>query len=184
MGDKIFITPQELQDDSFRLARTILDDGFRPDYIVGVWRGGTPVGIAVHEFMSYHGAKSDHIAIRTASYEGMQRQKGSVHVHGLGYIIDHVNADDSLLIVDDVFDTGLSIEAIIDDLTTKARRNMAGDIRIATVYYKPTKSQVERVPDYYMHETAEWLVFPHEIHGLDEDEIRKYKPLVLDRDDK
>jgi uncharacterized protein len=183
MADKIFITPQQLQDDSFRLARTILNDGFRPDYIVGVWRGGTPVGIAVQEFLSYYGIKSDHIAVRTASYEGMTRRRGSVQVHGLGYIIDHIGTDGSLLIVDDVFDTGLSIEALIDELKQKTHGNVAGDIRVATVYYKPTKSQVERVPDYFLHKTDKWLVFPHEIHGLDEDEIRQHKPLVLDAGD-
>lgn len=47
MADKTFVTPQGLLDDSFRLGLKIIEDGFYPDYIIGIWRGGTPVGIAV-----------------------------------------------------------------------------------------------------------------------------------------
>ena len=56
MADKTFVTPQGLLDDSFRLGLKIIEDGFYPDYIIGIWRGGTPVGIAVQELLNYHGA--------------------------------------------------------------------------------------------------------------------------------
>jgi len=46
---KVFITAEQLMQDSVALAHQILESDFRPDYIVGVWRGGTPVGIAVQE---------------------------------------------------------------------------------------------------------------------------------------
>ena len=49
-------------------------------------------------------------------------------------------------------------------------------IKIATVFYKPSKNQTQLVPDYYIRSTEEWLVFPHEIDGLTEDEIRQNKP--------
>ena len=55
MVDKIFVTAQSLLSDSFRLGLRIMDDGFHPDYIIGIWRGGTPVGIAVQELLKYHG---------------------------------------------------------------------------------------------------------------------------------
>jgi hypothetical protein len=31
-------------------------------------------------------------------------------------------------------------------------------------------------PDFYVYETDEWLVFPHEIDGLTPEEIRAHKP--------
>jgi hypoxanthine phosphoribosyltransferase len=65
--DKNFIQAQELLEDSFKLAWQVYESGFRPDYIVGVWRGGAPIGIAVQEFLDVLGVKSDHIAIRTSS---------------------------------------------------------------------------------------------------------------------
>jgi hypothetical protein len=74
MVEKRFITAQELLEDSFRLGRRVLESGFRPDFIVGVWRGGTPVGIAVQELLEHNGVSSDHIAIRTSSYEGIEKR--------------------------------------------------------------------------------------------------------------
>jgi hypothetical protein len=176
--EKIFINPQDLLDDSFRLARQIYDDGFRPNYIVGIWRGGTPVGIAVQELLDHYGVPTDHIAIRTSSYDGIESQRDVVRIHGLAYIVDNVNAGDSLLIVDDVFDTGRSIQAVIEKMKHDSRRNCPETIRIATVYYKPSKRKVESVPDYYIHKTEKWLVFPHELHGLSEEEVMAHKPIA------
>ena len=179
MVDKIYISAQELLDDSFRLAHRIFDAGFRPNYIVGVWRGGTPVGIAVQELLKYKGVPTDHIAIRTSSYTGIAEQSDEIRVHGLHYIIENMNAEDSLLIVDDVFDSGRSVQAIIDAIKTLSRRNTPETIKTATVYYKPSMAKVDIVPDFYIHETDQWLVFPHEIDGLTEEELAESKPLVL-----
>ena len=172
---KTYISAQSLLEDSFRLGMQILDSGFRPSFIVGVWRGGTPVGIAVQELLDFFGVNTDHIAIRTSFYKGIARTGSRIRVHGMQYIIDNVNADQSLLIVDDVFDTGLSIDAVISHLRRKARRNAPLDTRVATVYYKPSNNRTDREPDYYVHETERWLVFPHELHGLTREEILQNK---------
>lgn len=177
--DKLCISANELLDDSYRLGEKIRASGLKPDYIVGVWRGGTPVGIAVQEYLEYSGLPSDHISIRTSSYNGINSRNATVRVHGLGYIIDNINATDTLLIVDDVFDTGLSVEAIIEELEEKCRHNMPDVIKIATVYYKPEKRKTDRVPDYYIHESNDWLIFPHELVGLTPEEIKLYKSPVL-----
>ncbi|MEW7981034.1 MAG: phosphoribosyltransferase family protein [Candidatus Sedimenticola endophacoides] len=171
MNDKHYITAHELLLDSFRMGLEIFKDGFRPDFIVGVWRGGTPVGIAVQEIMDIQGVDSDHIAIRTSSYTGIGTRNKEVRVHGLGYLIRNVIWDDSLLIVDDVFDTGLSVKAILDTLDLKARRNKPQQIRIATPWYKPANNQTDLIPDYYVHQTDRWLIFPHELDGLTRDEM-------------
>jgi len=179
MGEKTFVTAQSLLDDSFRLGRQIMDDGFHPDYIVGIWRGGTPVGIAVQELLEFNGFPSDHIAIRTSSYDGIEQQREDVRVHGLHYIIENVDAEDSLLIVDDVFDSGRSIRAVIDAIGSLSRKNTPTTIRIATVYYKPSKRKVDCTPDYFIHETDNWLVFPHELQGLTKEEVAAHKPGAL-----
>jgi len=176
MLEKRYITAQELLDDSFRLGLKVLASGFLPDFIVGIWRGGTPVGIAVQELFELRGIPSDHIAIRTSSYEGIEQRSKSIRVHGLNYIVKKANADDRLLIVDDVFDTGLSIMAVIDALNRMARRNAPHDIRVATIYFKPGNNRTDRRPDYFIHETDKWLVFPHELKGLTAEEIDLNKP--------
>jgi hypoxanthine phosphoribosyltransferase len=112
--EKIYISANDLLLDSFRLAEKIIDSGFRPDFIIGVWRGGAPVGIAIQEYFEYAGFTTDHLAIRTSSYTGIDQQDKVVRVHGLDYIIDNVNAEHQVLLVDDVFDSGRSIRAIFD----------------------------------------------------------------------
>jgi len=175
---KYYISADDLLLDSYKLGIKIFDSGFKPDFIVGVWRGGTPVGISVQEVLEYLGSPSDHIATRTSSYYGIGKQNKEVKVHGLDYIIDNINYEDQLLLVDDVFDSGSSIQAIVDTLHKKSRRNTPKDIRIATPWYKPDNNKTDRVPDYYLHETDEWLVFPHELQGLTEEEIFENKPGV------
>ena len=178
--EKIFIQAQELLRDSFLLGKSIIDSGFRPDFIVGIWRGGTPVGIAVQELLDYAGIPTDHIAIRTSYYTGIESTQSKVQVHGLGYLIRKLNQEDSVLIVDDVFDTGMSIEAVITDLRERCRRNMPNDLRIATPWYKPAKNRTGRAPDYFIHQTDKWLVFPHELQGLSSDEVAIGKPEIAD----
>jgi len=176
MVDKVYLSAQGLLEDSFRLGLEIFKSEFRPDFIVGVWRGGTPVGIAVQEILDNLGVKTDHISIRTSSYTGIGGRGRKVRVHGLDYIIRNVDAHHSLLIVDDVFDTGLSIKAVIDTLRTKARLNTPNDIRIATPWFKPANNKTDLVPDYYLHKSDDWLVFPHELNGLDREEVLANKP--------
>lgn len=175
MSDKVFISAQQLLEDSFRLAAQVYDSGFRPQFIVGIWRGGAPIGIAVQEYFDYKKVETDHIAVRTSSYYGIGQQSKTIKVHGLDYIIERANAEDGLLIVDDVFDSGRSVSALIEKLTEKMRLNMPNDVRVATPYYKPKNKAVEMVPDYFVHESEDWLVFPHEISGLSIEELREGK---------
>lgn len=168
---KTYITAQQLLQDSFRLAANVFEDGFRPHFIIGIWRGGAPIGIAVQEYFDYKKVETDHIAVRTSSYYGIDKQSKTIKVHGLHYLIENANADDSLLIVDDVFDSGRSVDALMKQIKTLSRRNMPQDVRIACPYYKPQNNKTDIVPDYYVHESDEWLVFPHEISGLTPDEI-------------
>ena len=177
--EKHFIRSENLIQDSFKLAWRVYEDGYRPNYIIGVWRGGTPIGIAVQEFFSVLGVPSDHIAIRTSHYQGIDERGSDVEVYGLNYIIKQVESEDSLLIVDDVHDTGISIEKIVTDLKAACKKNTP-EIRVATPYFKPSKNRTDRKPDYYLHETDKWLVFPHELEGLSLSEIKANKPEVSD----
>ena len=177
--DKHYISATQLLQDSFQLAWKVYESGFRPNYIVGVWRGGAPVGIAVQELLEVLGVESDHIAIRTSSYTGIGERNRHVQVHGLNYLTRRLESEDSLLIVDDVHDTGLSIDQAIRDLTEACKKNTP-EVRIATPYYKPGNNKSNRVPDYYIHETENWLVFPHELDGLTIEEIAGNKPELAD----
>ena len=57
------------------------------------------------ELLEYHGVSTEHIAIRTSLYDGINKRRDIVQVPGLHYVIENVNAEDNLLIIDDVFDS-------------------------------------------------------------------------------
>jgi hypoxanthine phosphoribosyltransferase len=181
--NKRFVAANDLLLDSFRLAARVHQSGFRPDFLVGLWRGGSAVGIAVQEGLEHFGVNTDHIAIRTSyrgqpSYTEMVDRADRIRAHGLRYLHERVCSHHSMLIVDDAYSTGSSVNAMIGQLAKKARRNLPEDIRIATVWYRPTDRTI-RPPDFYVHETADWLILPYELSGLSIEELREHKKEIL-----
>ena len=185
---KKFVAANDLLCDSFKLATQIYKSGFQPDFLVGLWRGGSAVGIAVQEGLDYLGVKTDHIAIRTSysgapGYSEMVSKADQIQVHGLQYLLEKLSSHHKLLIVDDVFSTGSSASAVVRQLENGLRRNLPQDIRIATVYYRPTENTL-RAPDYCVTRTDAWLVLPYELSGLSLKELRENRPelrTILDR---
>lgn len=175
MTDKYIISSEQQLHYAFRLGALVLKSGFRPNLIVAIWRGGAPIGIAVQELFAAFGVETDHIAIRTQSYTGID-QRSEVKVFGLGYLVKNVRHSDRLLIVDDVFDTGHTIQAVIGELRARARLNTPEDIRVAVPWYKPANNQVGREPEYYLEATDKWLNLPHSLTDLTVDEIKKHRP--------
>ena len=90
--EKTFISAESLLRDSIELGLKVVRSGFRPSFLVGVWRGGAPIGIAVQEILEYNGIECDHIAIRTSSYFGLDQQAKTVRVHALDYLVSVLNA--------------------------------------------------------------------------------------------
>ena len=175
--EKIFISAESLLRDSLELGMQIVRSEFRPTFLVGIWRGGAPIGITVQEVLEFNGLECDHISIRTSSYTGIDQQAKTVRVHAIDYLVSRLVAEDSLLLIDDVFDSGRSLEAVMNDLKRRCRRNLPEQIRIATVYYKPERNRSTLEPDFYVRATDQWLVFPHELQGLTREEILKHKPV-------
>ena len=181
---KRFIEEQDLLENSYRLAAKIYDSGFRPNFIVGVWRGGSTVGIYVQECLQYLGVETDHIAIRT-SYRGRDdyfrqlEKDDEIRTHGLQYLYENLHVEDALLIVDDVYSTGRNVRAVIDRLRQTCKRNMPADVRVAAPYYREADPAAPVTPDYYLEKTADWLVLPYELTGISRDEMVTGKPWVV-----
>ena len=178
VSEKLYLDAQQLLEDSFQLAANAYAAGCRPTAIVAVWRGGTPIGLAVQEYFSARGVATDHIAIRTSAYEGIDGRKREVSVYGLSYLVKNLTHEDSLLLVDDLFDTGRSVVAIIDALRAKLRKKMPAEVKVAVPYYKPTRNETTLVPDFYLHETEQWLKFPYSLEGLSPAEIATHRPAI------
>ena len=183
---KKFLDEETLILDSFKLGVSIFESGFKPTFIVGLWRGGSAVGIYVQECLQTLGFHTNHLSLRT-SYHGEPSYQDNIaspdaqlRVHGTQYLLENLNADDSLLIVDDVFSTGKNIDAIITRLQSRLKRNMPKDVRIATLWQRPSYKAVGFTPDYCLHTTEDWLVFPYEMSGLSIDEIRENKGFLME----
>ena len=185
MDDKRYITESELLSDAYQLGLQIANSGFRPTFIVGLWRGGSVVGIAVQECLQFLGIPTDHIAIRTsyrglASYQQMvDNPEDEIRTHGTQYLLETVNEDDGLLIVDDVFSSGLTASAVLQRLRHRLKANMPKNTRIAAPYYKPAHNRTDIRPDYHLHSVDQWLVMPYELSGLTREEIAENKPWIL-----
>ena len=170
---KIYITPNTFQRDCARLARKVFDDAWQPELILALWRGGAVPGIVISESFTYLGHAVKHAIIKCTSYAGIGQRGNQVVFQGAEETLAAIKPGQKVLVVDDVFDSGKSAEAV------KLRLPHA-DLRIATVYYKPDNNLVGFTPDYWIRETAEWLVFPHEMDGLTEDELRIKDPELAD----
>lgn len=181
--EKRYIREQDLLLDSYRLGVKVYESGFRPTVIVGIWRGGAAVGIAVQECLQYLGVDTDHISIRTSyrgmtSYSAMVDDAEAIRVHGTSYLLENLNAEDALLIVDDVYSSGLNVQAVIDRLAHRTKRNMPAEVRIAVPWVRPSSNRTGRMPDYFLYETDEWLVLPWELNGLTREEIYRHKSFL------
>jgi len=134
--------------DCFRLARLIWDDGYRPDVLVALWRGGTPPGIAIQEYLRWKGHDPYHTSIRTQSLEGIRDGDG-FDIKGLEHVIDEVESEDRLLIVDDLCGTGRTLHEVIEHLRARARKNTP-EIRVATVYSVTSLRRYPVSPHYWL----------------------------------
>jgi len=145
------------------VARKIKDDGFRPDIIIALSRGGfVPArdlcdSLMVKDLVSI---KVDHWGV-TASKDG----KASIR-----YPIDIDLTGKNVLIVDDITDTGESMEVSVDFALKKNPR----EIRTATVFH--IRSSKFR-PDYFGEEIDwKWVIFPWNFY----EDMRNIVPKALE----
>ena len=168
---KHYISPEELLQDSFLLAKKIYDLHYHPNHIMGISRGGSPIAIAIHEYLDYMGIESQHHVIKISSYSDIGQQNNHVIVKGLSDLSDSIKSDEKILIVDDVLDTGHSIDTLLTELENKKIGLNSKKCKIACPWYKPTRNLTSIKPDFFLRTTNEWLVFPHELKGLSAEEI-------------
>ncbi len=138
------VRPEDLVPLSMELASKVRDSGFRPDAMVAIHRGG----MIVARFLSDYLDVRDIRAIRVEHYSGVGRRGGVRIAEPLPTSL----GGKSVLLVDDVADTGDSLEVAREHIISRGAR----EVRIATMHYKPW-SRV--VPDYYVVETTDWVVY-------------------------
>lgn len=176
LNDKRYLSADEYLRDIWRLAAAVRASGWRPDVLVALWRGGAPVGVAVHEFFKVAGWEVRHVPLKCASYDGIGSNPGDVVFSGGESVFGTLRSGERVLVVDDVFDTGKTAAAV------KVRVDATGaEMRMACVYWKPQKNVTPLKPDYFVKDVGlDWLVFPHELEGLTKEEMARKDPVLAD----
>ena len=139
----------QIYDMLLNLTEKIRKNGFKPDIIVGISRGGWPPARVLSDLMG----NSNLANVRAEFYLGVAETKEEPV---LTQPVSMKVVDKKVLVVDEVADTGKSLKLVKEHIIEKGAR----EVKIATVYYKPW-SIVK--PDYYEKETSLWIVFPWEI---------------------
>lgn len=167
MVQLLHIDPDEFLVDTFRLGRAIYEAGYRPGHAISIWRGGTPVGLGVDAYFRAQGVRINHTTIATDSYLGIDQQ-GEVMVKNLEHLVQVVCPEDSLLIIDDVFESGNTIKKIVGLLNQMARSNTPREIIVGVVHNKPKRRVYDELPVISLQDIAEniWIDYPHELADL------------------
>ncbi|MEW6592097.1 MAG: phosphoribosyltransferase family protein [Candidatus Hadarchaeota archaeon] len=126
-----------------KLAKMVKKD-FTPDFVVGVARGGLVPAVKISHILD-----SEFRVIHIRYYNGRQRMKAPTLVSDCGPLKGKV------LVVDDVADTGVSLEFIVNHLKKKGAK-----VKVATIACKPCS---RFKPDYSILVTNKWLIFPWEV---------------------
>lgn len=143
------------------LAEKIHKNGFKPDVIVGVSRGGWPPARVLSDLLdnpNLANVKAEfYLGVAETKEEPVLTQPVSTTVSGK-----------RVLVVDEIADTGESLKLVKAHLIERG----AVEVKIATIYYKPWSIVT---PDYYEKKTSNWVVFPWEIKETIHKIVKRYK---------
>ena len=141
------MTWDHLGDGARELARTVHDDGYRPDIVLAIARGGLLVGGAV----AYALGVKNTFAMNVEFYTGVdERLEMPMILPPVPALVDF--EETQVLIVDDVADTGQTLELVKEFCAGKV-----GEVRCAVLYEKP--QSIVRC-EYVWRRTDRWIDFP------------------------
>lgn len=137
-----------------KIAAWSTETGHKFDGLVVIPRGGFYPAMVLSRM--FHLEATAIVSASLTSY-GLNEKTGGKFKKGQVPLDTHVKGH-SWLIVDDIFDSGRTIQEVTDDLLAKG----AASVKSACVYYKPSKRRVEIEPDFYIEQYDGWVEFPWE----------------------
>lgn len=170
---KQFITAEQLQQDCWQFASHLGPKG--PfDAILGITRGGAQIAIYIQEVLNLYEQKTIPFAMIHARSYVEPGKAGDVWVDLPRFLMEKIKQTQSVLIVDDIFDRGKTLEAVLKQIR-HTYPGLEKHCKVAALYYKPENRQVTIKPDYYFQKfnTKNWLVLPHELSHLNKDELKE-----------
>ncbi|MGI4894560.1 MAG: phosphoribosyltransferase [Janthinobacterium lividum] len=134
------------------LATTIALDGYRPDVLLGIARGGLPLAAG----LAYALDVKDTATINVEFYTGVETRLPEPAVLPPSIDLAELSGR-AVLVVDDVADTGRTLAVVVAMV-----RDAGADPRSVVIYRKPT-TRLE--PEYCWRSTERWIDFPWSAQG-------------------
>ena len=182
---KEFLPYDIVRNNALKLADRIFRDGFTPDVIYVSLRGGAYLGNVISEYfkiVNRRGHPVYYSAVVARSYTDV-RQSEQIKVEGWTYAPEYLRSGDRILLVDDIFDSGRTINHLAEIILNKGIPR--GDLKVAVhdykyFYDKPVQHRIQ--PDYWcrrqdlsVHDEDVWIHYmSHELVGLTSQELDAY----------
>lgn len=182
---KEFVNYEVIRNNSIKLAHRIHSDGFIPDVIYVSLRGGAYLGNVISEYFKIVRTGSRPVfyaAVVAHSYTDISRHE-QVRVDGWTYSPDYLRSGDKILLVDDIYDSGRTINHLTQIIMERGLPR--ADIKIAVHDYKVREYAFDQLPiepDYWCRKIIvkdrseeNWIHYmSHEMAGLTKEEAAKY----------
>jgi hypoxanthine phosphoribosyltransferase len=182
---KEFLSYNTVRDNALKMTRRIYNDGFIPDVIYVSLRGGVYLGNIISEYFKVVQRRARPVyyaAVVARSYTGVQESE-EVKVEGWTYSPEALRTGDKVLLVDDIFDSGRTINRLADIIMEKGIPRK--DLKIAVHDYKYFPDRAEQFsvqPDYWCRkhalaagDEALWIHYSsHELIGLTKEELEEH----------
>ncbi|MBO5690499.1 MAG: phosphoribosyltransferase, partial [Spirochaetaceae bacterium] len=160
-------------------------DNFIPDVIYVSLRGGAYMANVISEYFKI--ARKEHrpvlySAVVARSYSDI-RQRDRIMVDGWTYSPEHLRPGDKILLVDDIFDTGKTINYLVEVLLEKGIPRKVSKVADHDYkYFTYYEEQLPIQPDYFCRkftitkpEEDLWIHYmSHELIGLSQQELEEY----------
>jgi hypoxanthine phosphoribosyltransferase len=182
---KEFLQFDVVRDNALKLAHRIYNEGFIPDVIYVSLRGGAYLGNVISEYFKvvHKGQRPVYYAAVVARSYTDVAKADIVKVDGWTYSPDYLRVGDRVLLIDDIFDTGRTINHLARIIIEKGIPRK--DLKIAVhdyKYFADKQDQLPFQPDYWcrkhemsIHGEGSWIHYmSHELVGLTETEIEEH----------
>lgn len=145
-----FLSWYDVESCCLSIYRQMQANNYTPDSIIGLLRGGV---VPARIFADYFGILLDFFALDVKLYDGIGVTKEEPIIR---YAFKKKDLTGNILIVDDIFDSGRTMRAVVEHLS-------GHDVTTATLFWKENATEK---PNYYAEvaEKEKWVIFPWEPH--------------------
>lgn len=184
---KEFLPYETVRNDALKIAHKIFQDGFIPDVIYASLRGGAYMANVISEYFKILASKEKfhpvlYAGVVARSYSDVANHT-KVFIDGWTYPPQNLRPGDKILLIDDIFDSGNTINCLVKELMN-SRGIPREDIKVVVhdyKYFTYYKEQLEIQPDYWCRrfditkpEENRWIHYmSHELVGLSNEELEE-----------